>query len=68
MDRFNARDVPYGEPGWKNDVCPCRKAKIEQEENEKLTQDSKFRRYSEMTFETFNVKGRGQIRQNMSCA
>ncbi len=61
---FIARDVPYGEPGFgKMDVCSCRQSKIEKDENERLSRDSNLDSYSDMTFENFNVRGRGQIRQ-----
>lgn len=66
---FVARDVPVGDPGFgKMDICSCRQAKITAEENDRLNRESNLTGYRDMTFDSFNIKGRGQLRpENELC-
>ncbi len=60
---FVARDVPFGDPDFgKMDVCSCRKEHIHQAQADRRLRESNLDGYREMTFERFNVKGRGQLR------
>ena len=60
---FVAGDYPIDDPRFgKMDVCSCRKAKLEEETRNQLIRESNLSGYADMSFETFNVEGRGQLR------
>ncbi len=60
---FVSEEVPFGDPKFgKMDVCSCRSDELERARISHNQAVSNLTGYTEMTFNNFNVEGRGQLR------
>ncbi len=62
---FVSKDVPVGDPDFGKMVpCICRAKKIEETQNLNRRMISNLSGYEKMTFDTFNIEGRGHLRDD----
>lgn len=60
---YISQDLPVGDPKFgRMTVCPCRQKEIETAGKNALMAESNLNGYQQMTFENFNIEGRGQLR------
>lgn len=60
---FVTKDAPVGDPEFgRIHVCGCRIQQVLDDRQQALVQSSNLTGYSQMTFDRFNIEGRGELR------
>ncbi len=62
---FIRRDLPINHPDFgKMEICECRREKVDKAQKEHLYDFSNIESFRAMTFDTFNLQGRGSVKDS----